>query len=78
MFEAMVKAYDGLGKEISAFEQESRTRRIIGELMRPLVEEAEIDRRNSARRDLKINNIDERLNLIEHLFGMGNVKPKVF
>ena len=55
----MVKAYDGLGKEISACEQESRTRRIIGELMRPLVEEAEIDRRNSARRDLKINNIDD-------------------
>jgi hypothetical protein len=46
--------------------------------MRPLVEESEVDRRNSAMRDLKISNIDERLNLIEHLFGMADVKPKVF
>jgi hypothetical protein len=36
-----------LSKEIDEFEYQSRNRRMIADLLRPIIEEAEIERKNS-------------------------------
>jgi hypothetical protein len=42
------------------------------------MQEADLDRRHSAMLEMKLKNVDERLHIIEHMFGMSEVKPRIF
>lgn len=46
--------HHNLAKEIDEFESESKARRTIAELVRPMMEDADLDRRNSAILDVKV------------------------
>jgi hypothetical protein len=48
------EVHHNLSKEIDEFENESRARRTIAELVRPIMEDADLDRRNTAILDVKV------------------------
>ena len=55
------EVHHNLGKEIDEFEAESKSRRMIAELMRPIVEDADLDRRQNAILEVKVQKLTERL-----------------
>lgn len=42
------------------------------------MQEADLDRRHNAMLEMKIKNYEERLQIVEHMFGMSEVKPRIF
>ena len=44
----LIEVHHNLAKEIDEFENESKARRMIAELVRPIMEDADLDRRNTA------------------------------
>lgn len=65
-------------RELDSFEQESRNRKIIQELVRPLFEDMDKDRRNAARIDCRLKQMEERMRQVEFLSGVSEQKPQVF
>lgn len=74
----IMDTHTNLGKEIDEFENESKARRIIAELVRPIMESADLDRRNNVMLDMKMKKMHDRLHMLEHMFGVAEVKPKIF
>ena len=74
----MKDVHNNLGSEINQFENDSRNRRMVAELMRPVIEDADIDRRKVVTLDMKYQNFINRLERMEFLFGVGETKPKIF
>ncbi len=77
-YEVQLMVKQDLGKEMQQFEDETRYRKIISELVRPFMQEADLDRRQNAMLEMKITNYEERLQIVEHMFGMSEVKPRIF
>ena len=57
---------------------ETRARRTIGELIRPIVNELDSDRRRVAEVISKQDRINARLGNLEYALGLNDKKPKVF
>ena len=57
---------------------ETRARRTIAELIKPIVHELEQDRRNVAQVCSNQDRINSRLNNIEFAMGLNDARPKVF
>lgn len=49
----IMDTHTNLGREIDEFENESKARRIIAELVRPIMETADLDRRNNVMLEMK-------------------------
>lgn len=65
-------------RELDEFERESRNRKIIWDLVKPLLEDMDKDRRNNAMIDMKVCQMNERLLQMEYLCGVNETKPKAF
>lgn len=65
-------------KEIDDFNVESANRRIILELVKPLMDDMDKDRKNVITLDLQITSIVEKVKQLEYLCGVSEAKPKVF
>lgn len=57
---------------------ETRARRTIGELIRPIITESDTDRRKVAEVSSKYDRIISRLNQLEYSLGLSDTKPKLF
>ena len=63
---------------LDLFALETRARRTIGELIRPIVIELDTDRRTVAEVISKQERINQRLGNLEYALGLNDSKPKVF
>lgn len=77
-FEFTAEVQYNLSKEIDEFEYQSRNRRMIADLLRPIIEEADIERKNQIMLTMSFTQLNERLHKMEYMFGIEKVKPTVF
>ena len=60
------------------FALETRSRRTIGELIRPIIADLDIDRRKVAEINSKQDRINFRLGQLEYTLGLNDIKPQIF
>ena len=60
------------------FALETKARKVIGELMRPVNQEMEFDRRVVAEFAVKVDGFIKRLEQIEYALGLQGCKPQIF
>ena len=63
---------------LDLFALETRARRTIGELIRPIIQELDSDRRKVAEVSSKQDRVNQRLMSIEYILGLSETKPKIF
>ena len=62
-------------QDLDLFAIETKSRRTIGELIKPIMTDMEQDRRKTADAYVKMERILERLGRIEYSMGLNNQKP---
>ena len=71
------KSYIG-PQDLDLFAIETKSRRTISELIKPIMTDMEQDRRKTAEAYLRLERVQERLFRVEYALGLNKEKPKVF
>lgn len=75
--DVLIKSYQA-PKELNMFILETECRKMIQELMLPLIEDMDIDRRQAISIKLHMDRVDSRLLNLEQITGLEGEKPKIF
>ena len=65
-------------QELDLFALETKSRKTIGQLVKPILTDMDTDRKKMAELAVKQERIAERLKKIEYTVGLSNEKPQVF
>ena len=65
-------------QELDLFALETKSRKTIAQLVKPILSDMDTDRKKMAELQVKQDRIQERLRKIEYAVGLSNEKPQVF